>query len=423
MPPRRLKTADVPDLLKPGMRVFVQGGICEPAPLVEALAAAPEAARGVEFVMGIVPGVNGFDYAGLDPEARLTTNFVTQPFRKSFAEHRLRFLPLHYSAYFEYLAALDFDLAFLQLAPADTVGRHSIGPATDFPPAVLKRTKALVGFVNPHLPAISDGPSVAHRQLAAVIDAPAPLRSFPAEALDPVSVEIGRQVAELIADGDTIQIGIGKLPSAILAQLSGHRDLGFHTGLITDAVIDLIESGVANGRRKSLDRSLCVTGLAVGTQRLYDALTQAQVSFRPANYTHGAATLARIERFVSINAAVEIDLFGQCNAESLDGRQISGTGGFADFMRAARIGVGGRSIVALPATAGGGRVTRIRSTLAAGAAATGLRADIDFVVTEHGVASLRHASLDERAAALISVAAPAFREDLSREWSALRSRL
>ena len=184
-----------------------------------------------------------------------------------------------------------------------------------------------------------------------------------------------------------------------------------HTGLISDPVIDLMEAGVVTGARKSIDRGRAVTGYAVGSRRLYDALAAgAAVDFRPANYTHGIDVLARIENLRAINTVIEVDLYGQANAEMIGGRFVSGTGGLADFVRGARLAPGGRSILALLATASKGTISRIVPVLPTGTVTSVLRGDADYVVTEHGVAELRNRTVEERARALIAVAAPEFRE-------------
>ena len=199
----------------------------------------------------------------------------------------------------------------------------------------------------------------------------------------------------------------------MLGALRDKNDLGLHSGILDDGVMELVERGVITGARKTIDRGRHVTAYAMGTPDLYGWLGErADVRFRPVNYTHGAGVLARIDRFVSINSALEIDLAGQVNAEMIRGAQVTGTGGSVDFMRGAAGSRGGRSIVALGATAAGGKVSRIVPRLGDGNAATALRTDVDYVVTEHGVADLRFRPERARAAALAQIAAPEFRDEL-----------
>ena len=231
---------------------------------------------------------------------------------------------------------------------------------------------------------------------------------------DGVAQQIARHVAGLIRDGDCIQTGIGAIPAAILAELANKNDLGLHSGLIDDGGMALIERGVMTGRAKELDRAQHVTGMALGTAALLEWLAdKPDVVFRGADHTHEVAAIREISNFVSINSAVEIDLFGQVNAERVGGRQISGTGGSVDFMRAAKASRGGRSIVAMTATARAGQVSRIVARVEL---VTALRTDIDLVVTEYGVADLKHASTTARAEALIAIAAPQFRDVLRDQW-------
>ena len=217
-----------------------------------------------------------------------------------------------------------------------------------------------------------------------------------------------------------MQTGIGQIPAAVLAALSERNDLGLHSGLIDPSVQALIERGVITGQAKTLDRGLHVTGAALGDTALYDWLaTQAAVAFRPASHTHEISAMRQIDNFVSINSAVEVDLYGQVNAEMIGTRQVSGTGGAVDFMRGAAASNGGRSIVALLATAREGAVSRIVPALSTGTAATAARTDVDYVITEFGVAHLWGASQATRAAALIDIAAPAHRDALRDAWRML----
>jgi 4-hydroxybutyrate CoA-transferase len=229
--------------------------------------------------------------------------------------------------------------------------------------------------------------------------------------IDSAAATIGANVAALIRDGDCIQTGIGSIPAAILKALGDRNDLGLHGGLIDDGGMALIRAGNVTGTRKGVDKGLAVTGMALGSTGLYDWLAETpEVVFRGANHTHEVAVIRELDNFVSINSAVEVDLYGQVNAEVAGGRQISGTGGSVDFMRAARASRGGRSIIAMNATARGGTVSRIVPRVEL---VTALRTDVDLVVTEHGVASLKGQSVAERARRLIAIAAPEFRDGLS----------
>ena len=218
--------------------------------------------------------------------------------------------------------------------------------------------------------------------------------------------------------GIPFNLALGSIPDAILYGLKSKKDLGIHSGMITDAVIDLVESGVVNGRKKSRDKGKIVTGLAVGTKRLYDFVNNNPVvEFRPVNYTHSLRVLRDINQFISINSAIEVDLFGQVNAETVKGVQFSGTGGQGNFIRGSQLSRGGKSIIAVLSTASKGNISRIVPTLGEGTIVTTPRTDVEYIVTEYGIVNLKNKSLQERAELLISISAPQFREELQEAWN------
>ena len=223
-------------------------------------------------------------------------------------------------------------------------------------------------------------------------------------------------MAERIPNGATIQAGIGSIPSALLGSLAEHRDLGVHTELLSDALVHLVESGVVTGTRKRLAPGKVVTTFALGSQQLYDFLDEnSAVEFLPVDHVNDPRVIAQEDCFVSINATTEVDLVGQCASETVGGRYWSSSGGQADFARGAMYSPHGMAFVVLPSTAAGGEVSRIRSTLTPGSMVTTLKNTVDHIVTEYGVADMRGRSISERAAALIGIAHPRFREDLTAE--------
>jgi acetyl-CoA hydrolase len=225
--------------------------------------------------------------------------------------------------------------------------------------------------------------------------------------------EAAARAADLIEDGDCLQVGIGTVPDLVLERLAGRRDLGIHSGLLTDQMLALRKCGAVTNQRKPIDTGLSIAAAAFGTRRLYDALgTDDRWRLRPASYTHAHATMAAIPAFVAVNGALQVDLSGQINSERVGGRYVGAVGGQVDFMRGAAASVGGRSIIALAATAAGGSVSRIVASLEDGQV-TAARSDVDYVATEHGVAALRGLPIAERARRLIAIAAPQFRDDLA----------
>ena len=418
--PSFISPDDVPALLEPGMTVFVAGGANEPAAVLDALRRRPDASAGVTWIQSIVPALNRFDFCSLHDEARAVAFFITPETRASYRAGRIDFIPCQLRAVADLLGdGLDLDLAILSVsaprdgAPAKDAADFGAGLNCDFIDVVVERARRVVAEVNSALPDPPDGPRIEAPAIDFAVPVSRPPDPFPLPVPDDAARAIARNVAGLVRDGDTIQTGIGSIPYAVLGALRDKNDLGLHSGILDDGVMDLVERGVITGARKTIDRGRHVTAYAMGTPALYAWLGErADVRFRPVNYTHGAGTLARIDRFVSINSALEIDLAGQVNAEMIGGRQVTGTGGSVDFMRGAAGSRGGRSIVALGATAAGGKVSRIVPRLGEGNAATALRTDVDYVVTEHGVADLRFRAERARAAALAEVAAPEFRDAL-----------
>jgi 4-hydroxybutyrate CoA-transferase len=418
--PQKIRAERLPDLLRPGMTVFVQGASGEPSPLLRALAATPEASDGVRYVGCLVPGVNAIDPAAFHQNARLTSFFVFGEIARSHAAGKVRFLPLHYSGIWDYLARLDFDLALIQVSPPDRAGCCSLGVSVHFVPAVLDRAKVIVAEVNAAMPRPGRSFEIPYDRLDYAVETERPLVALASGDLPPEIARIGAHVASLIEDGDTIQIGIGKVPAAVLASLGDRRDLGLHGGLVSDGVAELHAAGVLTGARKSYEPGTIVCTSALGSERVYGWAGRCpDLRLAPVSHTHDVRVIARIDRFVAINSVLTVDLSGQANAEMLNGRQVSGTGGLLDFVRGARLSKGGRSILALPSTVGG-RTSRIVPRLGEGDVVSCPRADADIVITEHGIARLRDKSLDERAEALIAIADPAFRDDLAARWEELR---
>lgn len=411
-------------LLRPGMRVFVPGASNEPTGLLEALAGHPQAAAGVTFVQFPLPGMNRFDFAGLHPEARMESFFLSPSIRPSFEAGRVDFLPMHMRRVYDHVATCArFDLVLLQVGMDDS-GAWRHGPNVDFLEAALGNAVHVVAEANRSLDPPAGAPYIDADAIDYLVDTDHGLPELAVPALDDVARRIGAHVAALVPDGACLQTGIGSIPAAVLAALGEHNDLGMHGGLVDDAGMALIERGVITGSRKAIDREQHVIGMALGTGDLQGWLTERpDVVFRPARYTHETAVISELECFVSINSAVEVDLLGQVAAEMVGGRQISGTGGSVDFMRGAATSPGGRSIVAMTATARGGELSRIVPALTTGTAVTAARTDVDCVVTEHGVAQLKGRSVDARAAALIDIAEPAFRDELRAAWKERRARM
>ncbi len=415
---KTIQPADLAGLLKPGMTVFIQGSTGEPTVLLSALAEAGEASRGVHYVGCFLAGVNTTDPAAFHDEASATVFFVYGPFEESYNAGKLRLVPAGYRSIYAYMERLPpVDLALIQTSPPNPDGDYTLGLAVDFQPAVLDQAGCVVAEVNHAMPAASGSCRIPASRIDYAVESERPVISLETGELGNVAERIGRNVASLVEDGAAIQIGIGKLPAAILKALGDRRDLGLQGGMVADGCIELVEKGVMTGARKTVEPGRMVCGCALGSQRLYDWLSERDdVLYRPASYTHETRVIGEIDNFFSINSVLEVDLLGQANAEMLAGRQVSGTGGLMDFVRGARMSRGGKSILAIESTAARGRFSRIVPRLGTDGVVSCARGDIDHVVTEHGIAALRDKSIGERADALIAIADPAFQGELEAAW-------
>lgn len=401
------------DALSPGQNVFVQCATGEALSFVEALKREPDRAAGVHFIAPLIPGMNAFDYASLSPTTTLTSFMPIEPARASIEAGRVRIPPLHYSRIADHLAHVaEYDLAVLHVAPAPG-DQFSFAISADFGPIVWPRAKRRVAIVNPLLPCPPRSATIPRSACEIVIDAAhAPItvsESAPSAEL----VAIAQRVAALVPDGANIQTGVGGAPAAALALLKDRRDLVIRSGMVTEGYRTLAEAGAFSTNAEH------VTGVALGDDAFYKFVVEHDLCrFADAYETHGYSVGA-CERFTSINSALEIDLFGQVNIEWRGGKLVSAAGGAPDFIRSAKQSRGGRAILALPSTAAGGKISRIVPRLDSKTVSLS-RHDTDTIVTEHGVAELVGKTADQRAQALIAIAAPEFQQGLIEAWAKLR---
>jgi acetyl-CoA hydrolase len=305
------------------------------------------------------------------------------------------------------------DVALLQLGRESGPGRINLGQINDYALAAARRARLVIGEVNEHVP-MTNGADIDDLRVDLFVASSLPPAPPPASRSGAAEDKIAAHVASLVPNGATIQMGIGAIPDAILTALKGHRDLGLHSGMITDRVADLMEAGVITNARKTFDQGVGITGVMFGTERLNRfAHRNPALRLAPPAYTHGIDVLARIPHFVAMNSAIEVDLTGQCNTEVANGAYVGAVGGLPDFVRGGHTAPGGRSIIALPSTAGQGSISRVVPALAS-VPVTVTRSDADIVVTEWGIAELRGCTLGERARRMIQVAHPDFREALAR---------
>jgi 4-hydroxybutyrate CoA-transferase len=305
------------------------------------------------------------------------------------------------------------DVAVLNLSPPDEQGYCSFGSSTDFAALAAQHARVVIAQANSAMPRVWSELRLHVSEVDWFVEVDEPLPAAPPVVVDEVSQRIGEFVAELVPDGACIEVGIGAIPDAALHALSGHRELGMHSGLLTNGMRHLHDKGVLTGERKEVDRELLVANQLHGSEELYRfAATTPAVSMRSAAYTHDARIIGSLSNFHALNSAVSVDLRGQVNSEFLRGRQVAGTGGSLDFAIGASVSRGGRCIVALPATAGGGKYSRIVPVLESGSVVTLPAVLVDYVVTEYGIARLSGRTLEERARELTGVCHPDFRGGL-----------
>ena len=400
-------------------RLYMPGGPAEPTLLADILRADPDLADGTTFVGVWLPGVNRTDWAGLHPNARAESTFLYGDHRESFEAGRYRLRPLHYSSTYEWLKTVPLDAAFIPVSPPNARGEVSLSLGTDLSPAITGRSDLrLIAVVRPGLPAPASAPHMPLSAFSDVIEDDTSLIACPDAPLSDEMQAIAANVATLLGNGFTVQSGIGSVQQMAMAATAHHRNMRIHTGLVTDALLGPLASGAISAAPGSI-----LTGTSIGTAPLYEVSGKdPRFSFQPVSVTHNVPVMAGIPRLAAINGGVEVDLFGQVNSEWVNGRQIASTGGLGDFVRGAQLSAGGRSIIALPATARRGTISRIVVQLTT-PTVTLARSEAGYVVTEHGVADLAGADIDQRAERLIAIAAPEFRDTLANDWAKLRASL
>jgi acyl-CoA hydrolase len=405
--------SDAPALLgskaKSG-RVFLPGGPIEPVALAQAFREQPEHAASLTFCGMMIPGINTTDWAAIHPQAKADVFLPSPDLAATINTGQTRVLPLHYSAAYRYLCQAPFKAAVFHVCPPDQNGRCNLSLSADSSPAFFDRDVFKLGIINHALPVIMGAPCVpvALFDALVVIDQAPPVIDS-ATRHDGASA-IASHVAALVEDGATLQTGIGKLPGAVMAALAGHRGLRLHSGLIGDWALDLINAGAFDQ-----DQAALTAGVILGSSSLHDVLKDdPHLTLAPINQTHNATRLARIERFSSINAALEIDLFGQINCEYAGSRTIAGVGGALDFLRGARASKGGKPIIMIGCEGKGG-VSRIVPRLASPTVSIA-RSDAPILVTEHGSVDLEPLDTKARARAIIALAGPSHRDALAKAW-------
>lgn len=404
-------------VLRPGDRIVVGQGTAEPRTLLRRLIEEARAGLLPEVVLFVGP-VYSDSFAGDLPECLRIESYGGIGGASALARAgRLDLYPTHVSCIDRDFrdGRLRADVALLSLRPALSGKGLSLGIARDYTLSAARRSRAVIGELQPEMPACFGGDLTEDLPIEALVRAETGLLELSTPPGDDCARAIARRIADLVPDGAVLQLGVGTIPALVCGMLTGHRDLGVHSGALVDGIVDLADSGALTNARKEHDRGVGVGGILLGTRRLYD-FANANPAFRLAGQdeTHSLDAIAGLSRFHAINSALEVDLTGQIGAETVGGRYLGAIGGQVDFVRAAQMSKGGRAIIALPATTRKGQsriVTRVDTV-------TCTRADADTIVTEHGVAELRGQPISERVRRMIAIAAPECREALARDWYA-----
>jgi len=410
----KVKTADAAlDVVKEGNRVFVGSACGTPQLLVRTLAEKP--VEDVEVVHMLAQGK--VPYAAVDRVSRFRPNalFIGSNLREAVWEGRADYTPIFLSeipALFR-SGRLPIDVALIQVSPPDAHGYCSLGVSVDITKSAAETASIVIAEVNPNMPRTL-GNSFAHMDhIDILVENNEPVQEFASQGASELAGRIAKNVANLIEDGSTIQIGYGGIPNALLGYLQEKKDLGVHTEVFSDGIIDLIEKKIINNHRKTLHPGKVVASFAMGSRKLYDYIdNNPMFEFYPVDYTNDPFVIAQNDKMVSINSALEVDFTGQVCADSFGYRFYSGIGGQMDFVRGASRSKDGKPIIVLPSTRANGTVSRIVPHLSEGAGVVTSRGDVHYVVTEWGVADLYGKTIRERTLALISIAAPKFREEL-----------
>ncbi len=404
--------------LRSGMTVFVGSGCAAPQLLVAALARRGQDVFDVEIIHILTFGNAPYSRHELLANFRHNAFFIGPNVRDAVNEAVADYTPIFLSdipALFRQKRK-HLDVALVQVSPPDAHGFCSFGVSVDVVKAAVESADYVVAEVNPNMPRTLGDGFVHVNEIDALIKSDLPLLEFTGQSPSSESMKMGEFIASLVEDGATLQTGIGEIPSAVMACLTDRKDLGMHTEMFTEAVIPLIESGAMNCRRKTLLPGKIVSSFCFGTRKLFDYINDNPFfEFRPTEFTNDPFQIARNAKMVAISSAIEVDLTGQVCADSIGGRFYSGFGGQVDFIRGAARSVGGKPIIALPSTTRDGSISRIVPWLKTGAGVVTSRADVHYVVTEYGIASLHGKTVRERAIALIHIAHPKFRDELMRQ--------
>ena len=402
-----------------GNRVATGHACAEPVTLIEAMLKNKDSYQDVEIVHMVPMGKDEYTKPEMESHFKHNALFAGASTREAIASGRADFTPCFFSKIPELFKNnyLPVDVALIQVSSPDEHGCCSFGLSVDYTKAAAECAKMVIAEVNKEMPRTMGDSFINVSDIDYIVESNHPLIELTSPKIGDVERAIGENCASLVEDGSTLQLGIGAIPDAVLLFLKGKKDLGIHSEMISDGVVELVEAGVITGKAKSLHEGKIVVTFLMGSKRLYDFVdNNPMVEMYSVDYVNDPYIIAKNNKMVCVNSAIQVDLMGQVNAEMIGETQFSGTGGQVDFVRGASMAKDGKSIIAMPSTACKGKVSRIKPNLDEGAAVTTLRNDVQYIVTEYGIAELKGKTLKNRAKALINIAHPDFRNELIQEF-------
>jgi acetyl-CoA hydrolase len=398
-----------------GHTVYIQPGCAEPEQLVRAMVRRGPQLRDVKVIHLLTAGNADYVKAEMAGHFRHVAFFAGANVRSALNEGRADFIPIFLGEIEALFAngSIPIDIALIHVSPPDEHGFCSYGVGVDTTKTAAEHAGLVIAQVNPQMPRTLGDSFIHLNKIDYLVEVEDDILEHPQGQISDVAKKIGSNIADLIEDGSTLQLGIGEIPDAVLYYLEGKKDLGIHTEMVSDGVVNLIEKGVINNEKKTLHPGKVILGFVLGTRKLYDFIDNNPIfEFHPSSYTNDPFIISRNDKQVAINSALEVDLTGQVCADSIGYNFYSGIGGQVDFIRGASRSKGGKPIIALPATAKNGSLSRIVPHLKEGAGVVTSRGDVHYIVTEYGVAYLHGKTIQERCRALIKIAHPKFRDEL-----------
>lgn len=415
--PQFVSASDALKIVKSNDNVFVQTAAATPQQLVKALTNRAEELQSVKIYSIHTEGDVSYAHPSLSKSFEIHSFFNGGNLRKIRGNINPSFVPIFLSEipHLFYRGVVPLDVALVQVSPPDQHGMCSLGPSVDVSVSAVRTAKVVIAQVNPKMPRTFGDAQIEFSRVNYAVEVDEELYLAKPKAPTEVELQIGRNIANLIEDGSTLQMGIGAIPDATLKALTNHKDLGIHTEMFSDGLVDLYKTGAITNKFKKRLAGKIVSSFVLGSRKVYDFIdNNPMVMMMDAAYTNDTHVIRQNPKVVAINSAIEVDLTGQVCADSIGNRIYSGIGGQMDFIRGAALSLGGKPIIALPSTTAKGE-SKISAFLKEGAGVTTTRAHVHYIVTEHGVAYLHGKTLQERAAALIQIAAPEFREELQRK--------